>query len=342
MKKIRINLDRITDFEIKLAQNPSVIASLDEIIALPLQERARKLQEIQQKIQHGNASLFEEKVLAKLYEARTAEWIKVIHKNLPVIEQEREKRKPPQAASPPLSPTAQKPPSPPPADKYPSELLEFLATQKPPSPPDSSKPSSRSERIEQPATEATFALSVKDFVVAGLFLILLTGGIWYARSTSEVAPPPQTFNQQARNKTGETPYPTEQQQKVRTQFETAAQHLRTGPVEEGEAQLLAFLKAHPDSPYAEDAYLLLAETARQRQNDPEKALAYYQEFLEQYPESQHRGLVRLKMGFTYEEQGDTANAREMYRLLLHQKGTYSRLGQLASDRLSSLQNPEKN
>ena len=86
MKRIKVNLDKISDFDLKLAQNPHIIALIDEIIALSLEERAQQYKALQEKIQQGKASLFEERVHIKLLERRTAEWIRLIHKNLPAID----------------------------------------------------------------------------------------------------------------------------------------------------------------------------------------------------------------------------------------------------------------
>ena len=44
------------------------------------------------------------------------------------------------------------------------------------------------------------------------------------------------------------------------------------------------------------------------------------------------------MGYAYEDLQDTANAEEMYRLLIDRQGAKSRLGQLAQERLLHLQN----
>jgi len=82
---------------------------------------------------------------------------------------------------------------------------------------------------------------------------------------------------------------------------------------------------------------LLADTYRQKQDDPDQAVHYYQLFAERYPQSEQLGLVLLKMGYTYEDMQDTTHAKEMYRLLIERQGKTSRLGQLANNRLVRLQ-----
>ena len=66
-------------------------------------------------------------------------------------------------------------------------------------------------------------------------------------------------------------------------------------------------------------------------------MKYYQLFTETYPESPQVGLAQLRMGFAYEDMEDVVNAKEMYRLLIKHRGEKSRLGQLANERLSHLQ-----
>ena len=97
-----------------------------------------------------------------------------------------------------------------------------------------------------------------------------------------------------------------------------------------------FVQTYPNTSQAEDAYITIADTYRQRQNNPDEALKYYQLFTEKYPESQRIGHVQLKMGFSYEDMEDTSSAEDMYRLVLNRHGEKSRLGQLAKERLQSL------
>ncbi len=128
MKSIKINIDDISEFELNLAQSERVIAYVDDIVQLSLKERKQRLETLKKNVREGAASLFEEKVLAKLLEPRTAERIKMIHRNLSQIEKEFQKRKispapPVKSSTPPHAP-----PSPPAQTarpgKYPSELIE--------------------------------------------------------------------------------------------------------------------------------------------------------------------------------------------------------------------------
>ena len=123
---------------------------------------------------------------------------------------------------------------------------------------------------------------------------------------------------------------------IQAQFDEALQELRFGEFEQGKAQLLNVIQNYPNTSQAEDAYVAIADTYRQRQNNPDEALRYYQIFTEEYPESSRVGLVQLKMGFSYEDMEDLSSAEEMYRLVLKRHGEKSRLGQLANERLQSL------
>ena len=114
------------------------------------------------------------------------------------------------------------------------------------------------------------------------------------------------------------------------------QELRFGEFERGKTQMLDFVQTYPNTSQAEDVYIAIADTYRQRQNNPDEALRYYQIFTEKYPESSRIGLVQLKMGFSYEDMEDTDGAKDMYRLVISRFGEKSRLGQLAEERLRSL------
>ncbi len=95
MKRIRVNLDKISDFDLQLAKNPRVTAALDDIIPLSLEQRAHELKTLQQKTGRGETDLFEEHVRSYLLEHRNAEWIRVMHKNFATIEQDLQNRQPP-------------------------------------------------------------------------------------------------------------------------------------------------------------------------------------------------------------------------------------------------------
>ena len=339
MKPSNLKLADITEFDLNLAKNDRAAAFANEIAKLALAERAQRRQNLQQKIQEGAASLFEEKVLTKLLEAQTAEKISAIRQNLPALEAEFAKR---QAA-----PGKQSlPPDAPPktnagrAAEYPSELLTFLASQKPPAPPAKKAAEQVSSSGMAVPTPKQALWSVKDLAAGGALVLAFVLALWYSLASQE-ARPPATFNQQAAAGTTEAGSGKEISSALQTQFDDGAQQLRFGAFEQGKTQLLALIRQHPDAPQAEDAYLAIAETYRQRQNNPAEALKYYQTFLEKYPQSPRAGLAQLKMGFTHEDLEDGSSAAEMYRLILKQHGAKSRLGQLASERLAALQSPEK-
>jgi TolA-binding protein len=341
MKHIKINIDDITEFDLNLAKSDSAISCVNEIVQLSLEERKQRLNNLKKKIQEGTANLFEEKVLAKLLEHRMAERIKLIHRNLPQIEREFKKRK-----TSPASPAKHSPSPPPPPTQaarpaeYRSELLEFLASQKPPALP-KTRPSGKqkssaivpSDTDKQPSKH----ISIKDVFVGIVLLFGLALGLWYTLSPEKPPPPITTFDQQTAGESSEPGFSKETLQEIQTQFDDAMQKLRFGEFEQGKTELLNVVQIHPNTSQAENAYIAIADTYRQRQNNPDEALRYYQMFTEKYPESSRIGLVQLKMGFSYEDMEDTGSAEEMYRLILNRFGEKSRLGQLAKERLRSLQ-----
>lgn len=330
-----MTIDQISDWDLKIARSPRAIALLDEIIPLSLEARTRELKALQQKIQQGEANLFEENVHVKLLENRKAEWIRVIHRNLPSIEKELKKRKESQPPSVNRSPDPSDHPATPPApvDEYPSELLEFLATQKPPATP--VKSSAARIRI---AAEERSSSRFRDIVIGVSLCMLLLGSVWYVYSSENTLQSLSTFNSQAQESSAETKVSDQLQQQIQTQFDAAIQELRLGEFDHGKAQLLDLIQTYPDNSQAEYAYIAIADAYRQRQNSPDEALRYYQLFIENYPASQHIGLTQLKMGFSYEDMEDSANAEQIYRLVLKNNGEKSRVGQLAHERLSRLQN----
>ncbi len=335
MKRIRVHLENISDHDLKLAGNPRAVALLDEIIPLSLEERAQRLKALQQKIQQGEADLFEENVRAKLLEPQKAEWIRVLHKNLPSLEQELKKRSSSQSSPVTPSPTSSSQPITPalPIDDYPSELLEFLATQKPP--PASVKPSGK-YGLSPSTSEKHSSFRPGDIFVGMLLCALFLSGLWYGYSSENTSQSLSTLDNQNQKSPAEQEL-SEQQQQTQVQFDAAVQELRFGEFDHGKTQLLGLLEVHSDHSQAEYAYIVIADTYRQRQNNPAEALRYYQLFTERYPESQYAGLAQLKMGFSYEDMEDLVNAEQMYRFLLNNKGEKSRLGQLAHERLSHLQ-----
>lgn len=338
MKRIRVNLDNISDFDLQLAKNPRVIAMLDEIIPCSLDQRAQDLKTLQQKIERGETNLFEEHVQSRLLEHRNAEWIRVIHKNLPAIEQEIQKRQPSQNPS--LSdnmPSSQEIQSQSPprrqARQTHSELLDFLATQTPPKPPTPS--SVRNKPVKDKAKSAMF--SGKELMTAGLLLLVLASSIGFVTFSKDESPEAlQTFREQNLKDSPEARQARIQNEKTQADFDAASQELRFGDFERGKAQLFHLVESSPKSIYAENAYVLIADTARLRKHDPDLALQTYQAFLEKWPESSQAGLVQLKMGFSYEDLEDFSNAESAYRLLIANAGEKSRLGQLARERLLRL------
>lgn len=337
MKRIRVNIDQISDLDLKLARNPRITSVLDEIIPLSLEERAQRHNALQQKIQQGEANLFEEHVLAKLLEERKAEWIRVIHKNLPALEQEIQKRSPNQSFPTDSSPASSShpPTSPASSDEYPSELLEFLSTQKPP--PVSAKPSGKYDSPTRSGAKKRSSLRFKDVVVGMVLLAFFLGSVWYVHSSENTSQNLTTFDSQNRESSEEQRLSEQQQLQFQDQFDVAVQELHFGEFEHGKTQLLELIEMYPDYSQAAYAYIVIADASRQRQNKTDEALTYYHQFIERYPESQYTGLAQLKMGFTYEDMGDLANAEQMYRLVIKNKGERSRLGQLAHERLSRLQ-----
>ena len=334
MKRIRINLDKISDLDLQLARNSRVIALIHDIVKLSLDERVQQLDSLKKKVQEGHASLFEERIQTKLLEQRKAEWIWVIHKNLPEIEQELSKRRQIQAS--PKNQTMPKTSSPKKSETYMahdthSELLKFLETQK----PSSSSVSSSPKRVLQNETaKPPSGLHMKDVVVGSLLLLCIVFSVGYVVSSpKDTSAPITTFKDQAQEKSSAMRLSEEFEQEVQTQFDAASQELRLGEFEQGKAQLLALIDTYPTSPYAENAYILLADTYRLRMDNPDEALKYYQTFLEKYPESLQLGLTQLKMGFSYEDMGDIPNAQTTYRLVLSRYGERSRIGQLAGERL---------
>lgn len=362
MKKIKINLETITPFELNLAKNERVIALSKKIITWPPRERARRVEEIQQKIQQGEASLFEERVLVKLLEQDTAERIQVIAQNITAIERELQRRAPQSSASsqgPPPASSQQAPArpstSPPPASaapaqtsrsspasntvptgEFPSELLDFLATQTPPTPRNQSASSSRRLRDVPPEEEKSAADYLKEIILLCLLVVGLGVGFWFGWAADEPEPIPLTFNRQVQGSAENSEATEALTQQIREEFDAATQELRFGNFEQGHQQLLALIDTYPQSLQTEEAYMILGDTFRHQRNDPDTALHYYQTYLERFPEHRYTGLALLKSGYTYEDLQDWANARQMYTQVLERYGESSRLGQLATERLRDL------
>ncbi len=339
MKRIKVNIEGISEFDLKLARNPQIPSLIEQIVKLPSEEREQQRLALQRKVELGKASLFEEHVHLRLLEPRKAEWIRVIYKNLPRIEQELKKYRSSgfqQAQAPPEN--FQIEPSVPVVEEYPSELLNFLATQKPPTPPKSSAESRTSSlRPETALSPKSRRRSLQDVTLG---LLLVSGfilAVWYALASDQEPPPFTTFDNPQIEQQEE---PDERQIQIRDQFDKAVHSLRFEDFEQGKQQVFELLEQHPQSPLAADARLILADMYRQRQNNPDEAIKHYQLFLNQHPQSLQAGLVLLKMGYAYEDLQDLLNAEETYRLLIEQHGAKSRLGQLAQERLSRLTSRE--
>lgn len=331
----------ITAFELNLARSSRAITSAKEIVSLALEERTERLTILKKKIQDGTANLFEEKVLAKLLEKGMAERILDIQKQLPALEQEIKKQAIPKRSS---SPAPTSPPvksstkaRSPTSGQYPSELLEFLATQKPPAPPPAKSSSKqRSVRVSSEESKKPSAWTLQDMAVGIGLLVLVVIAFWYSMASQKPETIPLTFDQQAAGEAALSELSNEEAQQMQTAFDEGMQALRFGDIEQGKSQLLAFIQTYPATPQAEDAYIAIADTCRQRQNNPDEALKYYQLFLNQYPQSLQTGLVQLKMGFAYEDLEDISSAQTLYQLVLHNHGKESRVGQLANERLQAL------
>ena len=335
MKRISINIDKISQFDLKLARNPRVITLAQEIAKQTLDERQRQLNELQESLQAGRASLFEERVHSKLLDKRKAEWILLLHKNLPVIEEEFRKRRHIQEL--PVKEPLEKPVD---VEKDSmkeirqshSELLDFLATQKPPTP---SPSPSRKTILSAPENRSTH--HTRDITVGALLLLGVVLSVGYVLSSEKDEPHMLTFHEQAQEQSHEQRLAEEFDREIQEQFDAAAQEIRSGEFDIGKTQLLELSTTYPESLHAENAYILIADTYRLRKTDPDEALKYYQRLLDTYPESRQVGLTQLKMGFSYEDIGDTSNAQAIYHLILERYGEKSRLGQLARERLLRLE-----
>jgi tetratricopeptide (TPR) repeat protein len=338
MEPFKVNIDEISELDLNLAKNDKAVSFVEAISKLSPEDRAQRLKNLQRKIQEGTANLFEEKVLIKLLENRTAEKIRDIRANLPAIETALTQRKlsqtpatkrPARARSAPATPAAR-------AEEYPTQLLEFLATQKPPPRPAKSSEKQISPVIAPPAPVKRLQWSKQDLSVGLGLLVALILAFWYVVGSQEKPPALTTFDQQFETDASKSGLSKGELEKLQAQFDAALRELRLGKFEQGKAELLTLIEKHPTIPQAEDALIAIADTYRQRQNNPDQALKSYQTFTEQYPNSSQTGLVLLKMGFTYEDMEDAARAAEMYRLVVSRYGEKNRIGQLASERLQAL------
>lgn len=341
MKQIKINIDKISDFDLKLAKNPRVLAKIEEILPLSLDERAARLHTLRQQIAAGKASLFEERVLTRLLEQRTAEWIKLLQKNLPLIEQELQKRQPPQ---PPIAsfdvemPEAAQSEAPQFSkrqDAAHAELLDFLATQKPPTTRASSN-AQKKPLSKRP--ESFWRRHANDVMFFSIISALAAAIIAYTLFSKNGQPDIETFAQQERH---ESPEIQAIREEIEARYDAAAYQLRFGTFDDGKRAMLNLVQEYPTGQHAEDAYVLLGDVYRQRQRDPNQALKYYQLAIEKFPSGSEVGMTQIKMGLAYEDLQDMAQAKALYRMLVSRHSETSRVGQLARDRLSSLEHEQE-
>ena len=337
MKQIKINIDKISDFDLKLAKNPRVLAKIEEILPLSLDERAARLHALKQQIADGKASLFEERVLTRLLEQRMAEWIKLLQKNLPIIEQELQKRQPPQPPA--VSFEAEMPEATPPLSKRQdaahAELLDFLATQKPPT----SRASSNAQKKPLPKQPESFwRRHANDVIFFSVITTLAAAIIAYTLFPKDGQSDIETFAQQERH---ESPEIKAIREDIEARYDAAAYQLRFGTFEDGKRAMLKLVQEYPTGQHAEDAYVLLGDVYRQRQRDPNQALQYYQLAIEKFPAGSEVGMTQIKMGFAYEDLQDMAQAKALYRMLVSRHSETSRVGQLARDRLASLERKQE-
>lgn len=346
MARHTLALSEITELDLNLAQNDNALAAASEIHALAPDERAERLTALQRRIDEGTATLFEERVLPVLLAPRGAERILAIQRHLPRIRAALAQRSaaqtstasPQPAAQPTAAPssTPEWPAQPAAASSYQSELLDFIASQKPPAPTSAAKSAARGSDAPAEARQSPARWSWRDRVMVAVLLLLAGLSVAYILLSNRPSDTrPLTFEQQARQQAAASQAPAIPPDD-RAEFEAAVQALRSGDFEQAATRVQGFIEQYPESPQAEAGYMALGDAARQRQNDPDLALQYYQRLLDQFPNSLQKGLVTLKMGFAYEDLEDAANAETLYRLVLDQHGRRSRVGQLAAQRLNAL------
>lgn len=331
--------DRISTFDLNLARNERAITSAREIACLSPAERAERLAALTEKIQAKMASLYEENVLRVLLEEQNAERLLDLHARLPDIDRAiaQQKRSHPHPETPLVPAGTPKTARLKAPDAYPTELLDFLASQKPPPAPVSRATAKhgRSAKISAGQEKQRF-WTLRDSMVTLAVVIVLIGVAWFQNNSRTRSADLLTFDQQTSPDNPQTRAARVEQQQRQAQFDAALQTLRTGNFEQGKTELLAFIRSYSSVPEAEEAYIALADTYRQRQQNPDEALIYYQTMLNEYPQSPRAGLVHLKMGFAYEDLDDLTNAEQMYRLVIQREGEQSRVGQLANERLQQL------
>ncbi|HWP48128.1 MAG TPA: tetratricopeptide repeat protein [Candidatus Limnocylindrales bacterium] len=328
MRKVSIPLNKISSQDINLAKNPKAMEEVTAILKLSQEERNARLSEISQRITQGTATLYEEKVLAKLLSPGQAEWIYLLNKNLSKIEAqgtglEEEK---PSSSEDELKQEERTPTS------------SSTQTEEPPDRVSRTIFSNRSLEKEQSdlkilPSPSEIGSYMKGFLTGVIGAGLLILGIWKTFNSPESSKFEVTFS----SRSSSTPsLPADTLQVLQTQLEKGQQEIRMGNFNRGESELKEIMVKYPETSQAEEAYLTLAEAYRYRSQKPDQALQLYQAFLEKYPHSSRTGLVLLKMGFCYEDMEDRGNAVAMYQSVIQRNGEKSRLGQLAAERLKTL------
>ncbi len=299
------------------------------ILKLSQEERNARLSEISQRITQGMATLYEEKVLAKLLSPGQAEWIYLLNKNLSKIEAQGTSLEEEKSSSP-QDEQKQKEEKTPPSS--------FTQTEDSPDRISRAIFSNRGLEKEQPDLKTLSSPSgigsyVKGFLTGVMVAGLLTLGIWKTFDLSERSKSEVTILSQPSSTSS---IPADTLQVLQTRLEKGQQEIRMGNFNRGESELREIMVKYSETSQAEEAYLALAEAYRYRSQKPDQALQLYQAFLEKYPHSSRTGLVLLKMGFCYEDMEDRGNAVAMYQLVIQRNGERSRLGQLATERLKTL------
>ncbi len=117
-------------------------------------------------------------------------------------------------------------------------------------------------------------------------------------------------------------------------FDAAMVELREGRYPQAIADFQRFLNARPDSPLAGDAQYWLGESYYFSRNQDAAREAFISLGL-RYPQSNRLPDALLKLGYLYEESGDTSRAKEVLQKLV-QVYPDSQAARLAEERLQSL------
>ena len=121
---------------------------------------------------------------------------------------------------------------------------------------------------------------------------------------------------------------------ARTAYQKALNILKDGQYDQAAQSFEAFLKAHPDSQYSDNAQYWLAETYYVTRNFS-KALAEFQKVLTKYPHSSKVPDAQLKIGYINYEQQNWGAARQALNAVV-KEAPGSTAAQLAQDRLDRM------